>query len=175
MSAMTRTAEATDAQALRAARTALLARRGREERRALPGIPVLVCSCGDERYGLPLDAVAQVLPARACTPVPGAPPALLGVIALSGAVVGVLGLGRALGRSGAAPEDGHFVTLRGGSAPLALAVDRVLGVGSAPSPAAPAEAGFGAGPVSGYVAAGTDGSGDFVLVDLPRLLRRYRP
>lgn len=167
----------TEERALREARTAMLARRGREVRREAAGLSVLVCLCGEERYGLALSEVAQVLTARPCTPVPGAPPALLGIVALSGGVVSVLGLARALGRGGAeAPSgEGHLVALRGGSAPIALAVDRVLGVGRIASDGPVGEAGFGAGPVSGYAPAGADGSGDFVLVDLPRLLRRYRP
>ena len=165
---------AIDERALREARTALLARRGREAVREAQGIEALVCLCGEERFGLPLSEVAQVLPARPCTPVPGAPPALLGIVALSGSVVSVLGLARAMGRGSAegAVETVHLVALRGGSAPVALAVDRVLGVGRAPPAEAP---GFGAGPVSGYAPAAAGGTGDFVLVDLARLLRRYRP
>ncbi|KAB1071542.1 chemotaxis protein CheW [Methylobacterium planeticum] len=210
--------EAERARTLRAARTAALARRGSERAggagvEAAPGI--LVCTGGGERYGLPMAAVARVLPARPCTPIPGAPPALLGIVALSGGIVSVIGLARALGRGpardpardpgGERAEEGHLVVLRGGAAPLALAVDRVLGVarldGGSADPAARDTAsdaardaardtardaaasalgafgGLGSEAVSGYGPAerGAAGLGDFVVIDLPRLLRRYLP
>ncbi len=63
----------------------------------------LVCACGAERYGLPLAEAAGVLPMRPCTPVPGAVPALLGLAAVSGRIVSVLDLARALGRPVRAP------------------------------------------------------------------------
>ncbi|WP_335645567.1 hypothetical protein [Methylobacterium durans] len=69
--------------------------------------------------------------------------------------------------------------------PVALAVDRVVGTGriggaepEGPAPAASALAiGLGSEAVSGYAPArpGSAGAGDFALVDLPRLLRRYLP
>lgn len=165
-----------DEAALKAARTALIARRGAAVRGSeeAAGEPALVCACGGERFGLPLAEVAQVLPGRAVTPIPGALPAVLGIVALSGAIVSVLGLARALGRGGEwQGAEGHLVVLRGGG--VALAVDRVLGTALAPAEAARGESGFGAGPVSGYAPASAAGPGDFVLVDLARLLRRYRP
>ena len=185
--------EADRVRALREARTSALARRGSEQgrsRQAGPASGFLVCACGGERYGLLLAAVAQVLPTRPCTPVPGAPPALLGIVALSGTIVSVIGLARALGReAGHRAEDGHLVVLRGGAAPIALAVDRVLGVAQRAGldgPEAPADSagpvlggmgGMGSEAVSGYGLAefGAAGVGDFVVIDLPRLLRRYLP
>ncbi len=168
------------ARALRAERTAALARRG-AARATRPATSYLVCACGAERYGLPLPAAAQVLSMRPCTPVPGAVPALIGLAALSGRMVGVLGLARALGRAAADPgSDGHLVALKGSAQPVALAVDRVLGVarvddaGIEPPSAA---GGMGGEAVSGYCPAGTEGAdlGDFVVLDLARLLRRALP
>lgn len=164
-------------------RSASLARRGRA-RAGVATRPVLMCLCGEDRYGLPLGEVAQVLPARACTPVPGASAAVLGLVALSGRVVSVIGLAAALGRPdpGGEPQ-GHFVVLRGGGAGIALAVDRVEGIVQVPA-AAPADPGSSrAGPdglrlgseaVSVYAAAGPQG-GAVVIVDPRRLLRRYLP
>ncbi|KQP29008.1 chemotaxis protein CheW [Methylobacterium sp. Leaf100] len=178
-------AEAARRRALREARTRALAGRDRAAGQRVTLRSFLVCACGEDRYGLPLAQVAQVLPARPVTAVPDAPDALLGVVALSGRVVSLLGLARALGRPGAAePGAGHIVVLRGGAAAVALAVDRVEGVVAiAPSdpdlPNAteslldPAVAGLGPGAVSGYAPAGTHGGDGFVAVDLPRLLRRY--
>ncbi|WP_336487256.1 chemotaxis protein CheW [Methylobacterium nigriterrae] len=181
--------EAARTRGLREARTIALARRGRERAsgslRGDPAGSVLVCACGSERYGLPLAAVAQILPAKPCTSIPEAPPALLGIVALSGAIVSVLSLARALGREGVSRgEDGHLVVLRATAAPIALAVDRALGVArlaadGADSASADARIldGLGSEAVSGYAPAelGAAGVGDFVVVDLPRLLRRFLP
>lgn len=177
--------------ALLDARSATLARRGIATARQAATRPLLLCACGPDRYGLPLSAIVQVVPARPCTPVPGAPPELLGVAALGGRVVSVLALARVLGRTVAAPaESGHFVVLRGGGAPVALGVDRALGVVDAPL-ADPPEGfaggglgsglgnGLGAGAISGYAPPGDAGAArgeaGFLVIDLPRLLRRYLP
>ena len=214
-------------QDLRAERAAALARRGGGTARRNTGIDYLVCACAEERFGLPLSAVAQVLPMRPCTPVPGAVPSLIGLVALSGRIVGVLSLARALGRPEAASEaaSGHLVVLRGVPAnaqpvppvqvharPIAFAVDGVLGIVRAAIPIAGSVSGPTAGPVSGPKAgpfsgptanpiagpaaepgsADRDGLGnaaasgyapgaagddrpDFVVIDLPRLLRRALP
>ncbi len=174
-------------EALLNARSAALARRGIAAERTAALRPYLVCTCGPDRYGLPLEAVAQVMPARACTTVPGAPPALIGLVARAGRVVSVLSLSAALGRSEtseAGAGRGHFLILRGTGPAIALAVDRVLGVTRVE---APAEAGaqpgvltglgaaLGADAVSSYAAAVEAAEDGFVVIDLPRLLRRYLP
>jgi purine-binding chemotaxis protein CheW len=182
---MTPAAETLRRQALRRARTRALAGRVGTVKRAAPARSFLVCTCGGDRYGLPLSQVAQVLSGRAITPVPGAPPAILGAIALAGRVVSVLALASALGRGGAAPsEGGHLVILRGAAVALAVdRVDEVLAVaGADPDGTAsgdglldPAAAGLSTEVVSGYAPAkaGADSEPGFVAVDLPRLLRRY--
>jgi purine-binding chemotaxis protein CheW len=168
-------------QALRAERSHLLARRGRGMAEAAgPTRAFLVCACGDDRFALALAQVAQVLPARPVTPLPGAPAAILGLIAISGRVVSLIALARALGRGASASDEGHVVLLRGAGVPVALAVDRVLGVAEIAEAAdvpALAGAGLSTEAVSGYAppGAGPDGEPGFVVVDLPRLLRRYLP
>ncbi len=185
--------------ALLTERTAALAARGRSAIRPTSTRSLLVCLSDGDRYGLPLEAVAHVVPGRACTPVPGAPPELLGLAAFSGRVVSVLDLAGALGRpraprAGDARAGGHILVLRGGAAPLALAVDRVLSVadvdgghaeggrgdgGAATGPLV--TDGLGADAVSGYApgsgqeAAREGGGTGIVVIDLPRLLRRYLP
>ncbi|GJE14628.1 MULTISPECIES: chemotaxis protein CheW [Methylobacterium] len=186
---------------LRVERAAALARRGGGTARAASGVDHLVCLCKDERYGLPMSVVAQVLPMRPCTPVPGAVPALIGLVALSGRIVGVLSLARALGRPDAAtgPDgaSGHLVVLRGAqphlqsrtqppptgpaaARPIALAVDRVLGIVRAEVRSSDQDGadrdGLGNAAASGYApGAADDGRPDFVVIDLPRLLRRVLP
>lgn len=165
---------------IRAARTLALARRKDAAAEAVrPTHPYLVCACGGDRIGLPLGAVAQVLPGRPCTPVPGSGPALSGIVALSGRIVPVIGLARALGRpaEGGGSED-HLVLLRG-EPPVALSVDRALAIvrsahqRNAPSPGEEA-APLGSGPASDYVP-GADGSPDFTIIDPAQVLRRVMP
>jgi purine-binding chemotaxis protein CheW len=160
-----------------AARTVALARRrlgGEAPER--PTFPYLLCACGGERLGLPLARVARVLPARPCTPMPGAGPAVAGLVALSGRIVGVIDLARALGRPAGDEDAGHHV-LRG-EPPVAFAVGRALGIVRATRDPAPAgEDGappLGNGTASDYVPA-ADGHPDFVIVDPSPLLRRLHP
>jgi len=108
-------------------RTRLLAARGAEAEPAEARTMVLACQLGEEFYGLPLDAVAQVLPLPAWAPLPGAPPAVLGLFGRAGQVFCLLDLALALDR--AAPgEGGHVLLLRaGGPRRFALRVGRVAG------------------------------------------------
>lgn len=169
-------------QVLREERSRLLARRGHARAGAAGAMrALLVCACGDERFALPLTHVAQVLPARTVTPLPDAPPAILGLIAISGRVVSLIALGRALGRAAnGGSEAGHVVLMRGSGSPVALAVDRVLGVVEVAEDSTDltfGEAGLSTEAVSGYAApgAGPDATSGFVVVDLPRLLRQFLP
>lgn len=161
---------------IRAARTRALARRRDAAEPARPTLPYLVCACGDDRIGLPLPAVAQVLPGRPCTPVPGAGPALAGIVALSGRIVPVIGLARALGRPDSSGETDHHLVLLRGEPPIALAVGRALAiVWSGRDQETVAEAGpLGNGPASDYVPA-ADGSPDFTIIDPAQVLRRVMP
>ncbi|MFC7551231.1 chemotaxis protein CheW [Pseudoroseomonas wenyumeiae] len=93
------------------ARTRHLATRGaaRESRPVSP--PLLLCTLGNEAYGLPLASVAQVVPFAPCTPAPGQPAAMLGFHGRAGQVFVVLDLGLALGM-GAARQGSHLLLLR---------------------------------------------------------------
>ena len=132
-------------------------------------------------YGLPLTAVAGVTPERPCTALPGAPPALRGITAVSGVIVSVLDLAACLGLDRAETEEGgHVVRLRAQEPPVALAVDRVLGIAQIETtlarPTVESES-LGRGPLSGYAPPGSDRTGgipeDFSLIDIPALLARF--
>lgn len=106
----------------------LAARRG--QRQATPRLPpVLACAVGEELYGVPLSAVAQVLPLGPLAPLPGSPPALLGLHGHAGQVHAVIDLGLALGGAPRPPgqEGGaHLLLLREAPRRFALRADRVL-------------------------------------------------
>jgi purine-binding chemotaxis protein CheW len=156
-------------------RTALLARRGGGAARA-PDAVVLACQAGEEAYGLPLAAVAEVLPARPVVQVPGVVAPVLGAIGLGGRLASVIGLRVALGLPQAEETaPGHLLRLRHGARRLVLQVDRALAVvpvfavaGPAGAPEATRRG------VSGYAVApaGTLGAQETLigLLDLDALL-----
>ncbi|HWL82403.1 MAG TPA: chemotaxis protein CheW [Roseomonas sp.] len=110
-------------------RTRLLAARGAPDAPAEARLRVMVCKLGAEFYGLPLEAVAQVLPPAVWAPVAGALPALLGLFSHAGQMVCLLDLALALGRPAPQGEGGHLLLLRApGPRRLALRVERVAGV-----------------------------------------------
>lgn len=86
---------------------------------------VLVCDVGRDRYALPLDAVLEVVPAVALSPLPGAPPLVDGVINVRGTLVPVLDLRARLGlRREPLKASEHFVLAKAGEQTVALRVDR---------------------------------------------------
>lgn len=162
-------------EALLDARAAALAARSTDQARAAETQAYLVCACGPERYGLPLGAVAGVTPPPPCTALPGAPPALRGITAVAGTIVSVLDLAACLG-FGAGSDEGHLVRLRAQEPPVALAVDRVVGIARIDVPDGAGQT-LGGGPLLGYVPPASDRTGDvrdgFTILDLPALLARF--
>ena len=167
-------------------RSAMLAQRGADATAAATDA-YLVCTCGTERLGLPLGDVASVQPTRSCTPVPGAPPALRGIMAGAGGIVSVIDLATALGlaRGGDWPAEGHTLRMRTAAAPIALAVDRVLGIAHVATASitrvavdadTPSNA-LGGDLIVGYAPpeSGRASPEGFAILDTRRLLRRYLP
>ena len=90
---------ATDVEGLEAVyreRAGQLAHRRLDGANTITGTRVLVFALGTERYGLEFTDVVELLPFVNCTPVPGAPAALLGVINVQGEIRSVVDLGRLL-------------------------------------------------------------------------------
>ncbi len=93
-------------------------------------LPVVVVGIGKERYGIPIEDVAEVFPPLRPTPVPGAPAVFSGVINVHGEIRPVLDLRRLLGiaagvdavRNGAARR---VLLLRKGGREMALEIDSV--------------------------------------------------
>ncbi|KAA0592405.1 purine-binding chemotaxis protein CheW [Azospirillum lipoferum] len=116
------------------------------------GTPMLVARGVETLYGLELRHLGHIVPMPRLARVPGAPPAVLGVIAVAGRVMRLFDLDRLCsgpslrGAAGSAEADqtGYAIVLRTGAGrPAALRlreVERVADI-RAPGAAAPAEAG----------------------------------
>ncbi|MEE1612246.1 chemotaxis protein CheW [Microvirga sp. CF3016] len=140
----------------------------------------LVCGAGRERFGIPVDGVAEVLPSQNCTPVPGGPPALIGLLGRSGRLVSVIDLGLALGLepSSADIENRHFVLLRREQPQVALRVERAYTVADILPLTGEEAAGFRNDAVTGYgkIQSGrADQDETLSLLDIDRLLRPFLP
>lgn len=91
-------------------------------------VAVLAFSVGGERYAVDIGAVAQVLEAKGLSPLPAAPPWLLGAMVARTRVVPVLDLRQLLGLEGGGMSDLAKVVVaeRGGEA-FGLAVETLEG------------------------------------------------
>lgn len=141
---------------------------------------VLVCGAGRERFGLPIDGVAEVLPSQKCMPVPDGPPALIGLFGRGGRLVSVIDLALALGLepSSTAHEDQHFVLLRREQPQVALRVERAYSVANVLPLSGDEAAGFRNDAVTGYgkVQADPDDQDETLsLLDTERLVRPFLP
>lgn len=91
-----------------------------------PGQRVIVFRLDRERYAIELTKLAEVLPFKQCTPVPGAPPRLLGVINLRGELHGILDLSRLLAiPSSERADSGFILVLRHSDRRVGLRVDSI--------------------------------------------------
>jgi purine-binding chemotaxis protein CheW len=166
-------------------RTRDLALRRRVRRTAPEGALYLVCTVGQNVFGLPLTSVARALPAQACTPVPRAAPELLGLFGHEGRTVAAIDLGVALGVADARPgaaDTGCYVLTRRDEPRTALrvdAADAVLRLAATQRPEA-----LGREAASGFIIAYADlpSSGEsstaspvVALLDVEKLLRSLFP
>jgi len=81
-----------------------------------------------EQYAVAVEDVQEVLLAQAVTPVPLAPPEIVGLINLRGAVMPAIDLRLQLGLPPAEPGDGtprKMMVLELGSGPLSIVVDEI--------------------------------------------------
>lgn len=80
-------------------------------------------------FAVPAAAIAEVLPVAELATPPGLPPVVLGFLDLADTIVPVLHAARLLDLADRQPGlDAHLLLLRGGSARVALLVDRVTAV-----------------------------------------------
>lgn len=134
---------------------------------------VLVFSIGPDRYGLPLRAIARVLPVVGLKQVPLAPDFVAGLMDLHGEPVPVIDLSRL---AGLIPEqvwfDSRIILVDypagdGALRPLGLLAEHVTGIETLDD-AALADSGVDAAPFLGQVAGGA--AGMLQLVELDQLL-----
>ena len=117
---------------------------------------------GGELYALPVENVIEVAELGDVAPVPGAPPAVLGVCNLRGEVLTVVDLAAIFGiRHEKAPA--RLVVAEDGARRAGFAVDEVIDVGDLPDATEPTESAFLVG------AALADGS-LVGLIEIPRVL-----
>jgi purine-binding chemotaxis protein CheW len=138
----------------------------------------LVCGAGRERFGLPIETIAEVLPPQKCMPVPDGPPALIGLFGRSGQLVSVVDLALALGLEVASQEgeSTHFILLRRETPRVALRVERAHEVTDIIPLTGEEAAGFRNDAVTGYgkTQSGPDDQDEPVsLLDVERLLRPF--
>lgn len=111
------------------------------------------------QYGLPLARVERVLPMVEITPLPQAPPIVLGVINLRGTVLPVVDLRRRFGLiPGEYGLSSHLLIAHSHRRTLALPVDEAVGVSTvSPEAVSPPEALFpGISQLSGVAACGAE-------------------
>jgi purine-binding chemotaxis protein CheW len=99
-----------------------------------------------EHYALPVEGVREIARRGRITPVPGAPPPVLGVWNLRGDLMAAVDLGAALGLTAAA-EDGaaeaaRIVVAELGELRAGLAVEAVVEVGPLPVTIEPADSAY---------------------------------
>jgi purine-binding chemotaxis protein CheW len=91
-------------------------------------IEALVFALGGAHYALAVGAVAEVLPLRGLTPLPGVPAFLPGVVNHRGRVLAVLDLRRLWDPAAEPVPGGHVVVLAADDAALGLLAESVAGV-----------------------------------------------
>ncbi|UVF19397.1 chemotaxis protein CheW [Microvirga terrae] len=140
----------------------------------------LICGASRERFGLPIDAIAEVLPPQSCMPVPDGPPALVGLFGRSGRLVSVIDLDLALGLEPTSPdyENHHFVLLRREHPQVALRVERAYAVADVLPLMGEEAASFRNDAVTGYgkvQSEDADREETLSLLDVEGLLRPFLP
>jgi purine-binding chemotaxis protein CheW len=116
-------------------RAAQLAARGSGVEAASSASRVLVFVLGTERFALDFGDVVEVLPFANCTPVPGAPPELLGVMNIHGVIRSVMDLARLLGLSDGTdrPAKGYVLLVRHQARQVGWRADSIDKILSLPS------------------------------------------
>jgi purine-binding chemotaxis protein CheW len=120
-----------------------------------------------EAYAVPVSNVVEIASLGDLTPVPGAPPEILGVRNLRGQILPVIDLARILGLNVTAPPK-QLLVAESGSIKAGLAIDEVSHVRELPDPTEGAESDFLLGTLihEGQLLA---------VIDVPRIFSSLEP
>ena len=135
----------------------------------------LVFGVGARLYGCEVALVREIVPFRACTRLPGAPPYVCGLINRRGTVVTVVDLGLRLGGAPADRVDGSIVLVDHGPRLVGLAVDELRDVQRfEPEETQPAADGVGGDGAAGAAVCGVARAGSEVvlLLDVGAIVTR---
>ncbi len=117
----------------------LMGYQGRGDRttmNATSDLQIVVCQLGEERYGLEIGKVHEIIRHQAITSVPGAPPAMEGIINLRGRIIPVVDLRTRFDMERAAPtRASRIVVADTGGTRMGLIVDAVSEVLTVPADA----------------------------------------
>ncbi len=105
-----------------------LARRGREEAAQARQVPSIVFRFGNERFGVELAQVKQILPLVPITPIPGTCNLLLGVANLNGVLRSIVDLRLLVHLPATQALGGHIVLLQTNGKSLGVWVETLEGV-----------------------------------------------
>ncbi len=98
----------------------------------------VICLAGKQQYAIPVADILEVAAMVRLTPLPDAPPEVLGVINRRGAVIPLLDLRRCLDHPAAPPDlNTLFVVVQGASMIAGLVVDDIKEVAALPAVNAP--------------------------------------
>jgi len=131
---------------------------------------VLVFDVGDMVCGVPADVAVEVLPFERTTRLPGAPPAVIGLLNVRGSLLTVLDAHRLLERESEARPDGAIISLEVWGRQVGLLVDEVRDLVSlSPDEVESRESLPGVDPRI-VLAVARRGNDHFVMLDLDNLL-----
>ena len=133
---------------------------------------ILAFTLETQEFGLPLDAIVEIIAHGHVTPVPHPEPAIEGILPLRGRMVTLLNLRRLLDRpEREAGSSAQIIVTETSGDLLGLVVDtvtRVMTTSAIPEPLERVAGLDGAGPFEGTV---RSGDGRMILLDLPAILR----
>jgi purine-binding chemotaxis protein CheW len=105
-----------------------LARRHAVDTRASAKLAVLVFTVGKETYSIDLTELTEVSTYKQCTPIPDAPPALLGLTNVRGDIRAVLDFGCVVEVEASCGNSGYVLMVRSQGTVIGFKVDQIEGV-----------------------------------------------
>lgn len=106
-------------------RAAAFAARGARQRAETLALTVQTFLLGDQSFAIEIRRIREIVPFRHCTPVPGAPENIRGIINLRGEIRTVIDLARILGLPSAPEALGYVLLVRGEEHETGLRVDQL--------------------------------------------------